>query len=138
MKSKHFIKKAEYPGGAEALKKFIKNNLRYPKEALMHRVEGSVFLRYEVNEEGKVHSISVINGLGYGCDKEAIRIIGLLKYPPVKNRGFKVNTKFRITIHFKLPPAAPIKINYIYTKKITKVNFCYKRIKKDNLSIILF
>ncbi len=81
MKSKHFITKAEYPGGSEALKKFIKKNLRYPKEALMHRVEGSVFLRYEVNEKGKV------------------------------------NTKFKLTVHFKLPPVTPIKINYIYTKK---------------------
>ena len=117
MQSKHFIKKAEYPGGSEALKKFIKNNLRYPKEALMHRVEGSVYLKYEVNEKGKVHSISVVNGLGYGCDEEAIRIISLLKYSQVKNRGLKVNTKFKLAIHFKLPPANPIKINYIYTKK---------------------
>ena len=117
MRSKHFIKKAEYPGGSEALKKFIKNNLRYPKEALLHRIEGRVYLKYEVNETGKVHSISVVNGLGYGCDKEAIRIVGLLKYPQVKNRGMKVNTKFKLAIHFKLPPANPIKINYIYTKK---------------------
>ena len=117
MKSKHFIKKAEYPGGSEALKKFIKNNLSYPKEALMHGVEGSVFLRYEVNEEGKVRSVSVISGLGYGCDKEAERIIRLLKYSQVKNRGMKVNTKFKLTIHFKLPPVVPIKINYIYIKK---------------------
>ena len=84
----------------------------------MHRVEGSVFLRYEVNEEGKVHSISVINGLGYGCDKEAERIIRLLKYSQVKNRGMKVNTKFKLSIHFKLPSVVPIKINYIYTKKL--------------------
>lgn len=117
MKSKNFITKAEYSGGSEALKKFIKNNLRYPKEALLHRIEGRVYLKYEVNETGKVHSISVVNGLGYGCDKEAIRIVGLLKYPQVKNRGFKVNTKFKLTIRFKLPRAAPIKINYIYTKK---------------------
>jgi len=117
MKSKNFIKKAEYPGGADALKKFVKQTLRYPKEALLHRVEGRVYLKYEVNEKGKVHSISVVNGLGYGCDEEAIRIIGLLKYSPVKNRGLKVNTKFKLTIPFKLPQAIPIKINYIYTKK---------------------
>jgi len=117
MKSKHFITKAEYPGGSEALKKFIKKNLRYPKEALMHKVEGSVFLKYEVNEKGKVHSISVINGLGYGCNEEAERLIRLLKYPQVKNRGVKVNTKFKLTVYFKLPPVTPIKINYIYTKK---------------------
>ena len=117
MKSKNFIKKAEYPGGADALKKFIKQTLRYPKEALLHRVEGRVYLKYEVNERGKVHSISVVNGLGYGCDEEAIRIIGLLKYSQVKNRGLKVNTKFKLAIHFKLPSSNPIKINYIYTKK---------------------
>ena len=117
MKSKNFIKKAEYPGGSDALKKFIKESLRYPKEALLHRVEGSVYLKYEINEKGKVHSISVVNGLGYGCNEEAIRIIGLWKYPQVKNRGMKVNTKFKLAIHFKLPPAIPIKINYIYTKK---------------------
>ena len=117
MKSKNFIKKAEYPGGGDALKKFVKKTLRYPKEALLHRVEGSVYLKYEVNEKGKVHSISVVNGLSYGCDEEAVRIIGLLKYPQVKNRGMKVNTKFKLAIHFKLPHDKPIKINYIYTKK---------------------
>ena len=98
MKSKNFIKKAEYPGGAVALRKFIKQTLRYPKEALLHRIEGRVYLKYEVSEKGKVHSISVINGLAYGCDEEAIRIIGLLKYSQVKNRGLKVNTKFKLTI----------------------------------------
>ena len=113
MKSQHFIKKAEYPGGSEALKKFIKNNLRYPKEALNHRVEGSVFLRYEVNEKGKVHNISVISCLGYGCDEEAERIIRLLKYSQIKNRGIKVNTKFKLAINFKLPKVRPLKINYI-------------------------
>ena len=119
MKPKKFIKKAEYPGGSEALKDFVKKNLRYPKEALSHKVEGNVYLKYEVNEIGKVHSISIINGLGYGCDEEAIRIVGLLKYPKVKNRGIRVNTKFKFTIYFKLPPVVhPVKINYIYTKKI--------------------
>jgi protein TonB len=116
MKSQHFIKKAEYPGGSEALKKFIKNNLRYPKEALNHRVEGSVFLRYEVNEKGKVHNISVISCLGYGCDEEAERIIRLLKYSQIKNRGIKVNTKFKLAINFKLPKVRPLKINYIIKK----------------------
>ena len=116
-KTKKFINKAKYPGGAEALKEFVKQNLRYPNKALIHKIEGNVFLKYEVNETGKVHNVSIINGLEYGCDEEAIRIIGLLKYPQVKNRGMKVNTKFKLAIHFKLPPAIPIKINYIYTKK---------------------
>jgi len=66
MKEKKFVKKAEYPGGSEALKKFVKKNLRYPQEALLHRVEGKVFLKYEVNDKGKVHSAVVLNGIGFG------------------------------------------------------------------------
>ena len=116
MKSNNFIKKARYPGGSDALKRFVKHNLRYPKEALLHRVEGSVFLSYEVNEKGKVHNISALNGLGYGCDEEAKRLVSLLKYPQVRNRGVKVNTKFKLTIHFRLPRAAPLKVNYIIKK----------------------
>ena len=117
MKSKNFIKKAEYPGGGDALKRFVHKTLRYPKEALLHRVEGSVHLQYEVNEKGKVHSISVVNGLAYGCDEEAIRLIKSLKYPEIKNRGLKVNTKFKIKINFKLPKNESIRFNYIYTPK---------------------
>ena len=94
MKSKKFINKAKYVGGSKALKSFVKDNLRYPKEAFVNKIEGSVFMRYEVNEQGGVHNISVVNGLGYGCDEEAKRIVSLLKYPKVKNRGIKVNTKF--------------------------------------------
>ena len=117
MKSKSFIKKPTYPGGSEALNKFVKDNLHYPKEALNHKIEGSVFLKYEVNEKNEIHNITVIKGIGYGCDEEAIRIISLLKYSKVKNRGIKVNTKFRISIHFRLPKIKPLKINYIYKKK---------------------
>tara|TARA_B100001741_G_C16166735_1_gene420482 strand:+ start:133 stop:492 length:360 start_codon:yes stop_codon:yes gene_type:complete len=115
MKSKKFIAKAEYPGGGDALKKFVMSNLVYPKEALKNKIEGRVFLRYEVNERGSVHSISIINGLGYGCDEEAKRIVALLKYPEVKNRGVKVNTKFKLAIDFRLPVPPKVKINYIYT-----------------------
>ena len=116
MKEKKFLKRAEYPGGSEALKKFIKKNLRYPQEAILHRVEGKVFLKYEVNDKGKVHSVVVVNGIGYGCDKEAIRIVTLLKYPSQINKGIRINTKFKLAIHFNLPKPKPIKINYVYTK----------------------
>ena len=116
MKEKKFVKKAEYPGGSEALKKFVKKNLRYPQEAVLHRVEGKVLLKYEVNDKGKVHSAVVLNGIGYGCDEEAKRIVKLLKYPSQINKGVRINTKFKIAIHFNLPKAKPIQIKYVYTK----------------------
>ena len=116
MKDKKFVKKAEYPGGNEALKKFVNQNLCYPKEALLHRVEGKVFLKYQVNDNGDVHSIVVVNGIGYGCDEEAKRIVGLLKFPAQINKGVRINTKFKIAINFNLPKAKTVKINYVLKK----------------------
>ncbi len=113
MKDKKFVKNAEYPGGSEALKKFVKENLCYPKKALLHRVEGKVFLKYQVNDNGDVHSIVVVNGIGYGCDEEAKRIVGLLKFPAQINKGVRINTKFKIAIYFNLPKAKTVKINYV-------------------------
>ena len=113
MKDKRFIKRAEYPGGSKALKSFIHNILRYPKSALENNIEGRVHLKYEVNERSQVHSIIIVKKLGYGCDEEAIRLVSLLDYSEVKNRGVKVNTKFKITINFILPKTPSLKINYI-------------------------
>ena len=117
MKSVKFLTRAEYPGGKTALSKYIKENLQYPKEALNNNIEGVVFLKYEVNEKGTIHSISIINSIGYGCDEEAIRLVKMLKYPEIKNRGIKVNTKFKLKINFELPKKESIKFNYVYVPK---------------------
>tara|TARA_B100001250_G_scaffold409289_1_gene433333 strand:+ start:362 stop:718 length:357 start_codon:yes stop_codon:yes gene_type:complete len=103
MKEKKFIKKSIYPGGGEALKKFIKTNLKYPKDALKHKIEGDVFLKFKVNPLGQVFDTRIINGIGYGCDEEAVRLIKKLKYPKLLNRKIKVTTNKKISIKFRLP-----------------------------------
>lgn len=117
MKTKKFINKAQYPGGRIALIDFVKENLVYPQGALKKGIEGKVLIKYEVNEKGIVHNIKIINGLGYGCDEEAIRLVQLLRYPEVKNRGLKVNTKFKISIQFQLPLSNTVEVNYILVDK---------------------
>ena len=114
---KKFIKKSIYPGGITALKKFIKINLIYPKEALERGVEGDVFLKFKVNSLGIVFDTQIIKGIGHGCDEEAKRIIEKLKYPKSLNRKIKVTTHKKITIKFKLPKERKeIIINYEIVK----------------------
>jgi len=98
-----FINKAIYPGGNSSLINFIKNNLKYPHQALKNKIEGKVFLKYKINPIGKVYDVFVIKGIGHGCDQEAIRLVKLLKYTPPKNRKLKVTTYKKINIPFKLP-----------------------------------
>jgi len=102
-KDKNFVKLPQYPGGSDALRKFIDSQLRYPEQALEKRIEGQVHVTYSVSNEGKVDDIEVASGIGYGCDEEAIRVISLLKYAPADNHGVKVRSSMRTRINFRLP-----------------------------------
>ena len=102
-KDKDFIKSAYYEGGKAALESFVKKELRYPKEALAAKVEGTVSVRYIVDYKGNVIDAHIISGLGYGCDEEALRIVRSLKFK-VPNDG-KIKSKYarKLHIHFRLP-----------------------------------
>jgi TonB family protein len=119
-KEKSFINLPKYPGGKKAFQEFIKNNLKYPKEAMENKIEGTVHLKYRVDGLGKVVDVEVIHGLGYGCDEEAMRVIWLLKYEKAKNRGVRVTATMRTRINFKPPREAPIEVQYKVTSKPTK------------------
>jgi TonB family protein len=102
-KKKRFLNLPKYPGGSEAFKKFIAENLRYPEAASESKIEGSVIVGYDISDDGLVDNPHVLKGLGYGCDEEAVRVIGLLRFEKVKNRGMRVKMTTKTTIHFKLP-----------------------------------
>ena len=103
-KDKHFIKKPTFPGGRDALRKFIKSNLKYPQEALKNKVEGTVRLKLEINYKGIVKNTSVITKIGSGCDEEAERICEMMKFEVPHHRGVRVTFFKNLNIRFKLPP----------------------------------
>jgi len=109
---KRFLNLPKYPGGNEAFRKFIVENLLYPDAALEARVEGTVIVEYDIHDNGVVQHPRVIKGIGYGCDEEAIRVVGLLRYEKVKNRGLRVRMTSKTNINFRLPG---IKINYSFS-----------------------
>ncbi len=133
-RSKKFIKLPEYEGGKEAFKKYIKTNLVYPKEALDKRVEGTVYLSAVVNDNGDVLQVNIEQGVGAGCDEEAIRLIDNIQFPKVKNRGVRVKIKKKFRINFKLPPQK--KINFqIVNKKVKDAE--HKTAKSYSYTILI-
>ena len=111
---KNFLKLPGYRGGSKAFKEFIANNLQYPKEALEAGVEGNVVVEYGINDNGDVISARVLKGLGYGCDEEALRLVRMLSFEKVKNRGVRVKVTTKTKIFFTLPK---VTINYSVTEK---------------------
>ena len=55
-------KMPEFPGGQQELMKYLRVNVKYPKEARDTEVMGKVFVRFLVNKEGAVVDASVLKG----------------------------------------------------------------------------
>jgi protein TonB len=75
----------------------------YPKEAIDAGIEGKVFVEFYIEKDGTVSDAKVLRGIGYGCDEEALRVVGLMpKWFPGKQRGQAVRVRYTLPINFKL------------------------------------
>lgn len=129
-KKTRFVYQPEYPGGPKEFTKFLYSNLRYPKEALTSKIEGVVYMEYDIDNKGTVVATRVLKGLGYGCDEEAARVVKMLRFTVAKNRGIHVLFHQKVRIKFKLPEEKPVQVlvpqqqqpvSYTYTVTTTVI-----------------
>ena len=95
---------AQFPGGDEALFKFIQENTKYPIEAIKNNISGIVYVQFVVEKDGSISDIKVVRGIGGGCDEEAVRVITKMpNWIPAKQKGIPVRSFYIIPIIFVLP-----------------------------------
>ena len=93
----------EFPGGEQAMMKFVAENVKYPQEAKDKNISGRVFVSFVVEKDGSVNEVKVLRGIGGGCDEEAVRVISAMpKWKPGKQKGEPVRVSYQIPINFKL------------------------------------
>lgn len=93
----------EFPGGQEAMLKFLVDNISYPEEARLKKIQGRVFVSFIVEKDGKVGNVKILRGIGGGCDEEALRVVGLMpNWKPGEQRGQAVRVAFNLPIRFAL------------------------------------
>jgi len=93
----------EFPGGNEALLKFITSNIRYPESAKKSKIEGRVYVGFDIDTDGSVINIKVLRGVNSELDAEAIRVIkSMPKWTPGKQRGKAVRVNYTLPIMFSL------------------------------------
>ena len=93
----------KFPGGYDALKNFIAENIQYPETARNSGISGIVYVSFVVEKDGSIGDIMVLKSIGGGCDEEAVRVIKLMpNWMPGKQKGQNVRTKFTIPINFNL------------------------------------
>lgn len=93
----------QYPGGDEAMKKYLQDNLKYPETAKNDQIEGKVVVGFVVDKKGKIQSPRIVRSISPELDQEALRVIkSMPKWTPGKQKGKKVAVSYNVPINFKI------------------------------------
>jgi TonB family protein len=92
-----------FPGGQEAMSKYIQQNLKYPEIARENDISGRVIVSFCIHKDGSVYDARVLKSPDASLSKEAIRLIeSMPKWLPGKVNGVNVSSKQVIPIMFVL------------------------------------
>ena len=92
----------KFPGGMEALFKYMAENMKYPEDAKKQQVEGRVLVQFIVETDGSVSNTEVLMRVFPSLDAEAVRVIsGMPKWIPGKQNGKVVRVKYTIPVSFR-------------------------------------
>lgn len=93
----------EFEGGMKAWAKFLQRNLRYPTHAEEIGIQGKVFISFVVEKDGSVSNVTLVKGIGGGCDEEAVRVIKKSpKWKPGKQNDQSVRVRYQMPLSFAI------------------------------------
>lgn len=95
-----------FPGGEAAFIKFLRDNIRYPKEAHDKNISGRVFVQLVIEPDGSLSQMQLKRDPGAGISQEALRVLNLSpKWSPGLKNGKAVSVSYIIPINFSLTSA---------------------------------
>jgi TonB family protein len=93
----------EFPGGVDAMNRYLVRNIKYPLIAQENGIQGRVICQFVVNSDGKIVDVQVVRGVEASLDKEAVRVIqSMPAWTPGRQGGKNVRVKYTLPIRFKL------------------------------------
>lgn len=96
-------KMPEFPGGNEALLRYLATSIKYPSIALQNDIQGRVYVSFVVNTKGIVEDVKISRGIDPSLDKEAIRVVQAMPaWTPGQQGIKKVKVAFTVPINFVL------------------------------------
>ncbi|KFD39752.1 cell envelope biogenesis protein TonB [Schleiferia thermophila str. Yellowstone] len=95
--------KPEFPGGKEALMRYLASSLKYPQLARELNIQGVVIVQFTVDFTGRIRDVEVARGIGGGCDEEAVRVIqNMPAWTPGRQNNRPVNVRYALPIRFAI------------------------------------
>ncbi len=92
-----------FPGGKNAMARYIQRKFRYTPEAIRAKVDGVIIMRFIVNVDGSLSEIKVLRGLEYGLDEAAVALVSAMpRWNPGRLDGQNVRVYHTIPITIRL------------------------------------
>ena len=94
--------KPQFPGGDDALMKYIRSHINYPPMAAENMIEGRVIVQFLVDKTtGKVGEVKVVRSADEYLDKEATRLVKSLRnFTPGSHNGKPVDVWYVLPVSF--------------------------------------
>lgn len=101
----------QFPGGMDAMYKFLQDNIRYPRLALENNITGKVYVTFVVEKDGSISLPRLLRDIGGGCGQEAIRLVkSMPKWKPGEQQGKPVRVQYNLPVNFSIPEDMKVRI----------------------------
>ncbi len=93
-----------FPGGDEALNKYLSENIKYPHDATENNVQGTIFVQFVIRYDGTITDVKTVNKkIGSGLEEESIRVVEKMpKWKPGVQNDRRVDVQFMLPIRYTL------------------------------------
>jgi TonB family protein len=97
----------QFPGGQEALNKYLTDHLKYPEAAKQAGAEGIATVRFVVNQDGTISKARAIASSGFNMREDMLaeseRVVSSMpNWIPAKHKGKTVSCIMNIPLNFRL------------------------------------
>lgn len=92
-----------FPGGEEAMYKWLNENIKYPPICQEQNIQGRVYLQFVVEKDGSITDVKTVRSPDPYLSKEAERVINAMpRWSPGRQGGKPVRVKFSLPVMFRL------------------------------------
>lgn len=99
--------KARNDCASQKMVEFIYRNIRYPEEARLQNIQGTVVVSFIIEPDGTVSNVLAVKDIGGGCGAEALRLINAMndagvRWIPGNKAGVPVRVQMNLPVKFRL------------------------------------
>ncbi|MEI8280004.1 MAG: TonB family protein [Bacteroidota bacterium] len=92
-----------FPGNQNALSNYLRENIKYPEDAVANNIQGKVIVKFVVNDSGNIRNATIVLSVFPSLDSEALRVVNNMPaWKPGHQQGKPVSVYFTLPISFKL------------------------------------